>query len=136
MLYCHTLSTPFHEPVSILARNYYQIIKRPIDLSVIRRKLDRSNTLHYFTAQHFVDDVLLMFKNCATFNYPDSEVAQAGRSLHLFFASQLTDVFPDLAFPSTSRGWSDGARLRRLCRKRRENHRKRRLVFSGKKCYL
>lgn len=51
------------------ARNYYQIIKRPIDLSVIRRKLDKSNTLHYFTAEQFVDDVLLMFKNCATFNY-------------------------------------------------------------------
>lgn len=51
------------------ARNYYQIIKRPIDLSVIRRKLDKSNTLHYFTAEQFVDDILLMFKNCATFNY-------------------------------------------------------------------
>lgn len=51
------------------ARNYYQIIKRPIDLSVIRRKLDKSNTLHYFTAEQFVDDVLLMFRNCATFNY-------------------------------------------------------------------
>ncbi|KAM8891734.1 uncharacterized protein AB9W97_012118 isoform 2-T4 [Spinachia spinachia] len=118
------------------ARNYYQIIKRPIDLSVICRKLDKSNTLHYFTAQQFVDDVLLMFNNCATFNYPDSEVAQAGRSLHQFFARELKDVFPDLAFPSTSRGWSDGSRLRRLCRKRRENHRKRRFVFSGKKYYL
>ncbi|KAG8012344.1 Tripartite motif-containing protein 66 [Nibea albiflora] len=69
LLYCHILSAPFHEPVSPLARNYYQIIKRPINLSVIRRKLDKSNTLHYFTAEQFVDDVLLMFKNCATFNY-------------------------------------------------------------------
>lgn len=51
------------------AQNYYQIIKRPIDLSVIRRKLDKSNTLHYFTPEQFVDDVVLMFKNCATFNY-------------------------------------------------------------------
>ncbi|CAB1416561.1 unnamed protein product [Pleuronectes platessa] len=79
LLYCHLLSAPFHEPVSRLARNYYQIIKRPIDLSVIRRKLDESKTVHYFSAEQFVDDVLLMFKNCATFNYPDSEVAQAGR---------------------------------------------------------
>ncbi|XP_038563085.1 uncharacterized protein LOC119894418 isoform X2 [Micropterus salmoides] len=50
LLYCHQLSAPFHEPVSPMARNYYQIIKRPINLSVIRRKLDKSNTLHYFTA--------------------------------------------------------------------------------------
>lgn len=51
------------------AHNYYQIIKRPIDLSVIRRKLDETNTLHYFSVEQFIDDVLLMFKNCATFNY-------------------------------------------------------------------
>ncbi|XP_056273080.1 tripartite motif-containing protein 66-like [Pseudoliparis swirei] len=136
LLYCHTLSAPFHEPVSALARNYHQIIKRPIDLSVIRRKLDESNTLHYFTAEQFVDDVLLMFRNCATFNYPDSEVAQAGRSLEQFFRSRLTEVFPDRTFPSTGRNRTDGARLRRLCRKRRENFRKRRYVFSGKKYYL
>ncbi|XP_068580252.1 tripartite motif-containing protein 66-like [Cebidichthys violaceus] len=136
LLYCHTLSAPFHEPVSVLARNYYQIIKRPIDLSVIRRKLDKSNTLHYFTAEQFVDDVLLMFKNCATFNYPDSEVAQAGRSVELFFASQLTESFPDRTFPTTGRDRTDGARLRWLCGKRRENYRKRRYVFSGKKYYL
>lgn len=51
------------------ALNYYQIIRRPIDLSVIRRKLDRTNTLHYFSVEQFIDDVLLMFRNCATFNY-------------------------------------------------------------------
>ncbi|KAI3370555.1 hypothetical protein L3Q82_007066 [Scortum barcoo] len=56
-----------HQP--LIARNYYQIVKRPIDLSVIRRKLDKANTLHYFTAERFVDNVLLMFKNCASFNH-------------------------------------------------------------------
>lgn len=30
---------------------------------------------------------------------PDSEVAQAGRSLEVFFISQLREVFPDRAFP-------------------------------------
>lgn len=30
---------------------------------------------------------------------PDSEVAQAGRSLEVFFLSQLREVFPDRAFP-------------------------------------
>ncbi|CAJ1056158.1 hypothetical protein EPR50_G00091240 [Xyrichtys novacula] len=112
LLFCHTLSAPFHEPVSPLARNYYQIIKRPIDLSVIRRKLDKSNTLHYFTAEQFVDDVLLMLKNCATFNYPDSEVAQAGRNLELFFLSKLEELFPDQMFPSASQDKTDRARSR------------------------
>ncbi|XP_047236969.1 transcription intermediary factor 1-alpha-like [Girardinichthys multiradiatus] len=129
LLYCHTLSVPFHEPVSPLARNYYQIIKRPIDLSVIRRKLDKCNTLHYFTAEQFVDDILLMFKNCATFNYPDSEVAQAGRTLEVFFLSNLKEIFPDQAFPSASQDRMNKARNRWLSRKRRH-------VFSGRKFYL
>lgn len=41
-------------------------------MSVIRRKLDEANTLHYFSVEQFVDDVLLMFRNCATFNYVSS----------------------------------------------------------------
>ncbi|XP_041853660.1 transcription intermediary factor 1-alpha-like isoform X2 [Melanotaenia boesemani] len=136
LLYCHAVSAPFHEPVSPLARNYYQIIKRPIDLSVIRRKLDKSNTLHYFTAEQFVDDVLLMFKNCASFNYPDSEVASAGRNLELFFLSKLKEIFPDRMFPSVCQDTTERARLRWLSRKRKENYKKRRYVFSGKKYYL
>ncbi|XP_043980867.1 transcription intermediary factor 1-alpha-like [Gambusia affinis] len=129
MLYCHPLSVPFHDPVSPLARNYYQIIKRPIDLSVIRRKLDKCNTLHYFTAEQFVDDILLMFKNCATFNYPDSEVAQAGRTLEVVFLSSLKEVFPERTFPSASQDRMNKARNRWLSRKRRH-------VFSGRKFYL
>ncbi|KAM7397154.1 hypothetical protein PAMP_020148 [Pampus punctatissimus] len=118
------------------ARNYYQIIKRPIDLSVIRRKLDKSNTLHYFTAEQFVDDLMLMFKNCATFNYPDSEVGQAGRNLEVFFLSKLKELFPERTFPSASQDRMDRARLQWLNRKRKENYKKKRCVFSGKKYYL
>ncbi|KAI3371016.1 hypothetical protein L3Q82_023670, partial [Scortum barcoo] len=139
LLYCHTLSAPFHEPVSPLARNYYQIVKRPIDLSVIRRKLDKANTLHYFTAEQFVDDVLLMFKNCASFNlreFPDSEVGQAGRNLEVFFLSKLREIFPDRTFPLASQERTDRARLRWLSRKRKENYRKKRCLFSGKKYFL
>ncbi|XP_062271641.1 tripartite motif-containing protein 66 [Scomber scombrus] len=93
------LSAPFHEPVSPLARHYYQIIKRPMDLSVIRAKLNKRNTRHYNSPDQFVADVCLMFRNCAKFNYPDSEVAQAGRSLEGFFTSKLKEVFPDRVFP-------------------------------------
>ncbi|KAI4826303.1 hypothetical protein KUCAC02_021939 [Chaenocephalus aceratus] len=136
LLYCHTLSAPFHEPVSTLARNYYQIIRRPIDLSLIRRKLDKSNTLHYFNAEQFVDDVLLMFKNCSRFNYPDSEVAQAGRSLEEFFSSKLKETFPERTFPSTGLQRAGRAELLRVCRRRKEDQRRRRHAFSGKKYYL
>ncbi|KAI1889831.1 hypothetical protein AGOR_G00166980 [Albula goreensis] len=95
---CNILSAPFHEPVSPLARHYYQIIKKPMDLSVIRSKLNRRSHSHYYTPKEFVDDVFLMFRNCAKFNYPDSEVAQAGRSLETFFSTKLREVFSDRTF--------------------------------------
>ncbi|KAF7662392.1 hypothetical protein LDENG_00237920 [Lucifuga dentata] len=100
LIFSNILSTPFHEPVSPLARHYYQIIKKPMDLSVIRAKLSKKNTRHYNSPEEFVDDVYLMFRNCAKFNYPDSEVAQAGRSLETFFTSKLIEVFPDRVFPA------------------------------------
>ncbi|XP_047437506.1 uncharacterized protein trim66 isoform X2 [Mugil cephalus] len=99
LILSNMLSAPFHEPVSPLARHYYQIIKRPMDLSVIRAKLNKGHTRHYHSPDQFVADVYLMFRNCAKFNYPDSEVAQAGRSLEAFFTSKLKEVFPDYVFP-------------------------------------
>lgn len=100
LIYSNILSAPFHEPVSPLARHYYQIIKRPMDLSVIRSRLNTSSSAHYSSCGEFVSDVQLMFKNCAKFNYPDSEVAQAGRSLQTFFFSKLSEVFPELSCPA------------------------------------
>lgn len=101
LILSNILSAPFHEPVSPLARHYYQIIKRPMDLSVIKAKLNKANTRHYNSPDQFVADMYLMFRNCAKFNYPDSEVAQAGRSLETFFTSKLKEVFPDRAFSVT-----------------------------------
>uniref|UniRef100_UPI0037E987BC tripartite motif-containing protein 66 n=1 Tax=Semicossyphus pulcher TaxID=241346 RepID=UPI0037E987BC len=98
LILSNILSAPFHEPVSPLARHYYQIIKRPMDLSVIRAKLNMRNSRHYNSADQFVADVYLMFRNCAKFNYPDSEVAQAGRSLESFFTSKLKEVFQERVF--------------------------------------
>ncbi|KAK5874010.1 hypothetical protein PBY51_018998 [Eleginops maclovinus] len=98
LILSNILSAPFHEPVSPLARHYYQIIKRPMDLSVIRAKLNKRNTRHFNSPEQFVADVYLMFRNCAKFNYPDSEVAQAGCSLEAFFTSKLKEVYPDKVF--------------------------------------
>lgn len=51
------------------ARHYYQIIKRPMDLSVIRAKLNKRSSQHYHSPDQFIADVFLMFRNCAKFNY-------------------------------------------------------------------
>ncbi|XP_066106987.1 tripartite motif-containing protein 66 isoform X2 [Saccopteryx bilineata] len=97
-LCCNSLSLPFHEPVSPLARHYYQIIKRPMDLSIIRRRLQKKDPAHYTTPEEVVSDVRLMFWNCAKFNYPDSEVAEAGRCLEVFFEGWLKEIYPEKQF--------------------------------------
>ncbi|XP_078405341.1 tripartite motif-containing protein 66 isoform X1 [Cetorhinus maximus] len=106
-LYCHPLSLPFHEPVSPLARHYYQIIKRPMDLSTVRAKLQKKSPLHYYTPEEFISDIHLMLLNCAKFNYPDSEVAQAGRSLEACFDENLKEIYPDKSLTGTTQEDSD-----------------------------
>ncbi|NIG57843.1 tripartite motif-containing protein6 [Pontoporia blainvillei] len=106
-LCCNSLSLPFHEPVSPLARHYYQIIKRPMDLSIIRRKLQKKDPAHYTTPEEVVSDVRLMFWNCAKFNYPDSEVAEAGRCLEVFFEGWLKEIYPEKWFAQPRQEDSD-----------------------------
>ncbi|NXX14505.1 TRI66 protein, partial [Podargus strigoides] len=106
-LFCSSMSLPFHEPVSPLARHYYQIIKRPMDLSTIRKKLQKKDKSHYSAPEELVTDVRLMFWNCAKFNYPDSEVAEAGRCLDVFFEGKLKEIYPDRHFPSMQQDDSD-----------------------------
>lgn len=98
-LYCNSLSVPFQEPVSPLARHYYQIIKRPMDLSIIRKKLQKRHIPHYSTPEELVSDIRLMFWNCAKFNYEDSEVAEAGRNLEVIFEDLLKEAYPGRIFP-------------------------------------
>ncbi|MEE6523807.1 hypothetical protein FKM82_022863, partial [Ascaphus truei] len=81
------------------ARHYYQIIKHPMDLAIIQRKLQKQNIPHYCTPEELVFDIRLMFWNCAKFNYADSEVAEAGRTLQLFFEDLLKEAYPDKFFP-------------------------------------
>jgi len=48
-----------------LLQDYYRIIKRPMDLSTIKKKLD---TQQYSCAKECIDDFNLMFNNCYTYN--------------------------------------------------------------------
>ncbi|NWZ68145.1 TRI66 protein, partial [Acrocephalus arundinaceus] len=94
-----------------------------MDLSTIRRKLQKKDKSHYSAPEDLVTDVRLMFWNCAKFNYvydfcvitewlfiplqPDSEVAEAGRCLDEFFEDKLKEIYPDRHFPSMQQDDSD-----------------------------
>ncbi|XP_047679026.1 E3 ubiquitin-protein ligase TRIM33 isoform X3 [Tachysurus fulvidraco] len=98
-LFCHELSVEFQEPVPSSVPNYYKIIKHPMDLNLVKRKLQRKHPQHYQSPKEFVYDVRLVFSNCAKYNEADSEVAEAGKAVSLYFEEKLAMIYPDQSFP-------------------------------------
>ncbi|RUS22448.1 Bromodomain-containing protein [Endogone sp. FLAS-F59071] len=82
--YAH-IAWPFMTPVDhvkLAIPNYPKIIKHPMDISTIERKL---NNADYNNADEFESDIRLMFKNCYTFNEPASDVYVMGKALEKVF---------------------------------------------------
>ncbi|KAM9708571.1 bromodomain adjacent to zinc finger domain protein 1A isoform 1-T3 [Menidia menidia] len=84
----HEDSWPFMKLVSrTQVPDYYDIIKKPIALSIIREKV---NNFQYQTAGEFISDVELMFANCLQYNPRHTNEAKAGHRLQQFFHSELS----------------------------------------------
>ena len=69
-----------------IAPGYFNVVKHPIDLSVIRAKIHDDE---YQTLQQFRDDMRLMFTNCLTYNPKTTFVYQQGEMLFQFFRRQM-----------------------------------------------
>ncbi|KAM8808041.1 bromodomain adjacent to zinc finger domain protein 1A [Eudromia elegans] len=82
----HDDSWPFMKLVSkIQVPDYYDIIKKPIALNIIREKV---NKCEYKLASEFIEDVELMFSNCFEYNPRNTSEAKAGTRLQAFFHIQ------------------------------------------------
>ncbi|CAJ0944334.1 unnamed protein product [Ranitomeya imitator] len=82
----HDDSWPFMRLVSkIQVPDYFDIIKTPIALNIIREKV---NKCEYKSASEFVADIELMFSNCFEYNNIDSNEAKAGVRLQSFFMNE------------------------------------------------
>ncbi|PWA32562.1 hypothetical protein CCH79_00015105 [Gambusia affinis] len=85
---------PFHKPVDAKAlglHDYHEIIKHPMDLSTIKKKLDNRQ---YRDAEEFAADVRLMFSNCYKYNPPDHDVVSMARKLQDVFEMRFAKM-PD-----------------------------------------
>nr|XP_019607902.1 PREDICTED: bromodomain testis-specific protein [Rhinolophus sinicus] len=85
---------PFYNPVDVNAlglHNYYDIVKNPMDLGTIKRKMDKQE---YKDAYDFAADVRLMFMNCYKYNAPDHEVVAMARMLQDVFEMHFAKI-PD-----------------------------------------
>jgi bromodomain-containing factor 1 len=97
-------ATPFLRPVDPIALNiphYPSIIKTPMDLSTIERKVTSSNPTkpdpnpqnpRYHSAEEFISDVRLIFQNCLTFNGPDHAISAMGKRVELIFDKAIKQM--------------------------------------------
>uniref|UniRef100_A0A8C5KPN7 Bromodomain testis-specific protein n=1 Tax=Jaculus jaculus TaxID=51337 RepID=A0A8C5KPN7_JACJA len=85
---------PFYSPVNTNAlhlRNYYDIVKTPMDLSTIKEKMDQQK---YKDAYEFAADVRLMFMNCYKYNPPNHKVVAMARMFQDVFEMHFAKI-PD-----------------------------------------
>ncbi|KAM9761402.1 bromodomain testis-specific protein isoform 3-T4 [Menidia menidia] len=83
---------PFYTPVDAVAlglHDYHDIIKKPMDLGTIRKKMDQRG---YATGKEFAADVRLMFSNCYRYNPPSHEVVYMARKLQEVFEERYEKV--------------------------------------------
>ncbi|XP_010732649.1 bromodomain testis-specific protein isoform X1 [Larimichthys crocea] len=83
---------PFYTPVDAVAlglHDYHDIIKQPMDLNTIRKKMDQRE---YTNAKEFAADVRLMFSNCYKYNPPSHEVVYMARKLQEIFEARYLKV--------------------------------------------
>ncbi len=81
-----TAAQPFLFPVPETVIGYYDIIKKPSDLTTIRQRLDSSS---YANREEFEKDFLQMIWNAYIFNPPHSEVFRAALEMHSAFVQGL-----------------------------------------------
>nr|XP_057932807.1 transcription intermediary factor 1-alpha isoform X2 [Doryrhamphus excisus] len=97
LLFCNDISTDFQHASE--SKKYKELIKTPMDLSTIKKKLGTSEVEPYLTPEGFVSDIRLIFVNCAKYYKATSDVGSGGLYLEDYFEEQLRVVYPDKTFP-------------------------------------
>ncbi|GFN74631.1 Creb-binding protein, partial [Plakobranchus ocellatus] len=83
------------DPVALNIPDYFDIVKKPMDLSTIKRKLDSGQ---YTEPWQIVDDIWLMFSNAWLYNKKTSRVYKYASKLSEVFESEIDSVMQSLGF--------------------------------------
>lgn len=90
----HRDAVPFLHPVDYVKLNvpdYPKVIKHPIDLTTIDKKL---NNAAYDTVEEFISDIRLVFKNCYKFNGPEAMISMLCQNVESAFEKSLRQMPP------------------------------------------
>ncbi|NWU61669.1 BRDT protein, partial [Pterocles burchelli] len=91
----HNFSWPFHQPVDAAALNlpdYYSIIKKPMDLSTIKKRLEHN---YYIKAAECIEDFKTMFLNCYIYNKPGDDIVFMAQELEKVFMQKMAHMPPE-----------------------------------------
>ncbi|XP_041672775.1 bromodomain-containing protein 4 isoform X2 [Cheilinus undulatus] len=91
-LWKHQFAWPFHAPVDAIKLNlpdYYTIIKKPMDLGTIKKRLENS---YYRNAQECIEDFNQMFSNCYIYNKPGDDIVLMAETLEKAFLQKITEM--------------------------------------------
>ncbi|XP_040561233.2 bromodomain testis-specific protein-like isoform X1 [Gallus gallus] len=91
----HNFSWPFHQPVDAAALNlpdYYSIIKKPMDLSTIKKRLEHN---YYTKSAECIDDFKTMFLNCYIYNKPGDDIVFMAQELEKVFMQKIAQMPPE-----------------------------------------
>ena len=89
------------DPVALAIPHYPAIVKNPMDLGTIERKVAASNPIRpdpsaahgrYRSAAEFIADVHLVFYNCLIFNGPEHPVTLMGQRVESIFEKQIKNL--------------------------------------------
>ncbi|NXD78229.1 BRDT protein, partial [Halcyon senegalensis] len=104
----HNFSWPFHQPVDAAALNlpdYYSIIKKPMDLSTIKKRLEHN---YYTKAAECIEDFKTMFLNCYIYNKPGDDIVFMAEELEKVFMQKIAQMPPEEKPVSLKKGKGKG----------------------------
>ncbi|XP_025893668.1 bromodomain testis-specific protein isoform X2 [Nothoprocta perdicaria] len=110
----HNFSWPFHLPVDAAALNlpdYYSIIKKPMDLSTIKKRLEHN---YYTKAAECIEDFKTMFLNCYIYNKPGDDIVFMAQELEKVFLQKIAQMPPEERIVILSKGKRKGKKAEEI----------------------
>ncbi|CAO2639046.1 Bromodomain testis-specific protein [Lemmus lemmus] len=91
-LWKHQFSWPFQQPVDAVKLklpDYYTIIKAPMDLNTIKKRLENK---YYVKASECIEDFNTMFSNCYLYNKSEDDIVLMAQALEKLFMQKLSQM--------------------------------------------
>jgi hypothetical protein len=91
---------PFREAVDwkgLRLHDYPEIIKRPMDLGLVKKKIDNAEYKH---VQEAAEDIRLVWRNCMTYNMDGSDFHRLAKRLSKMFEEKYKNMLKELDMES------------------------------------